>query len=462
MIACGNIDNGFSSVGARTLSGTGYRGHIFWDTEIFMLPFYVFTFPKMARNILLYRYRRLDEARKLAKAEGYNGAKFPWESAASGDEQTPGWARDINGKIVRIHTHEMEHHITADIAYALYKYYVATGDEKFMQNYGYEIIFETARFWASRVVLNKRTNKYDIPNVIGPDEFHISVKNNAFTNMMAKWNLLIAYELSHRVKKDSKTYWNIKQKINLIDEEVNDWHRIASRIACSINKNNVIEQFDGYFKLKKHIVVAADENGLPILPKQLSTKDMRKTQLIKQADVLMLLVLLDDAFGEKMKKVNYDYYSDKTVHGSSLSAAMHCLIACKVKDMQRGYSFFNTSLRADISNIYGNTDEGIHAASLGGTWQALIFGFAGIKIDENGVSVDPYMPKTWGKMIFSLLVRGDVLYFQISHRSIKLKLSSAIRKSIKISVAGKKIKLIYGKWRVVKRKVPLVSERYFY
>jgi len=159
MLICANEDDGFSSIGARTLSGEGYRGHVFWDTEIFLLPFYLFVFPEVARNILLYRYKRIDVAREIAKRGGYKGAQFPWESADTGEDETPDWARDLDGGVIKIYTHKMEYHITADIAYAVHAYYVATADEKFMEDYGYEMMFETARFWKSRLEFNKRKKK---------------------------------------------------------------------------------------------------------------------------------------------------------------------------------------------------------------------------------------------------------------------------------------------------------------
>ncbi len=168
MLICGHHDNGFSSIGARTLSGEGYRGHIFWDAEIFLFPFYLFAFPKIARNMLLYRYRRLAASREIARQNGYRGAQFAWESADTGFDETPEWARNIDRTIIQIETNKLEHHITADIAYAVYKYYLATEDSKFMDDYGYEIIVETARFWTSRTVYNKRKDRQilDLPHRI--------------------------------------------------------------------------------------------------------------------------------------------------------------------------------------------------------------------------------------------------------------------------------------------------------
>ena len=215
MLICGHCDKGFSSIGARTLSGEGYRGHVFWDTEIFILPFFLFTFPDVAKNMLLYRYKRLQASRDIARKNGYKGAQFAWESADTGQEETPKWARDLDRTVIRIHTHEMEYHITADIAYAVYQYYLATGDEKFMDDYGYELLIESARFWASLVTYNKRKKSYDINNVIGPDEFHVGVNNNVFTNMMAKWNLTTACKMFKQLRQKKKIYSSLKKKLKL-------------------------------------------------------------------------------------------------------------------------------------------------------------------------------------------------------------------------------------------------------
>jgi len=425
LLICGHYDNGFSSVGARTLSGEGYHGHIFWDAEIFVFPFYLFTFPHIAKNFLLYRYKRISQARALAKQEGFQGAKFPWESADTGLEETPEWARDIDRRIIKIHTHKQEHHITCDIAYAVYKYYVATGDEKFMDTCGYELLLATARFWASRVERGKKGKSYEIRNVIGPDEFHVGVNNNAYTNLMAKWNLITAYKLYNKIKERAALHKRLKGKLTLTDKEVRKWLEIASGIKVSIRKDKVIEQCDGYFKLKNVPLERTDENGIPLMPERVKPSEFQKTQLVKQADVLMLMVLLDDVFSPATKKANYEYYIARTLHKSSLSAATHSHLACELNDLNRAYSFFNVSLRTDVSNLYGNTYEGIHAAALGGTWQALVFGFAGVQIKKEKLCIDPRMPRTWKKIIFSLMWRSALVKLAVSNETIQIKISAS-------------------------------------
>ncbi|UCC95710.1 MAG: glycoside hydrolase family 65 protein [Candidatus Omnitrophota bacterium] len=463
MLICAHCDEGLSSIGARSLSGEGYRGHIFWDAEIFLMPFYLFNLPRVAKNMLLYRYKRLNKARELAKKEGFKGAKFPWESAGVGTDETPAWAKDFDGTIIKIHTHQQEHHITADIAYAIYKYYVVTGDEKFMQRCGYEMIFEAARFWASRVQYNRKKKKYEINQVMGPDEFHRDVNNNAFTNMMAKWNLITAHRLFCTLKvKQSSVYKRLKGKLDLKEKEVASWKRTASAIAITIKKNKVIEQFDHFCRLKSVRLDRTDENGIPLIPASLKAKGLGKTQLVKQADVLMLLYLLDDVFSLRTKIANYNFYIQRTVHKSSLSPSIHAISAIEAGDLHRAYNLFNVSLRTDVSNLHGNTPEGIHAASLGGTWQAAVFGFAGIKVKKEKLFINPRMPRTWNTMIFSLLWRQNLVKLELTNHTIAIKAISSQKKPVEIGVFDRIMALKPNKRYVFERKVGRYKEGYHY
>lgn len=454
MLSCVHFDNGFSSIGARALSGEGYHGHIFWDAEIFLMPFYLFNFPLTAKNMLLYRYRRIHKARLLAKTDGFQGAKFPWESADSGDEETPEWARDIDKSIIKIYTHKMEHHITSDVAYAAYRYFLATGDEKFMQDCGYEMLFETARFWTSRVEYDKKNRKYEIKRVIGPDEFHLKVNNNAYTNVLAKWNLLTAKKTFDRLRRLPGLYRRLKDRLHLSEKEAKTWVEIASKIKISVRQDKVIEQFDGYFKLKNIPLTRTDENGIPFLPDALKASELKNTQLVKQADVLMLFALLNDVFSPSTKAANYDYYIPRTTHKSSLSPSMHALVASETGDLNRAYNLFNVSLRTDISNLFGNTHEGIHAASLGGTWQAVIFGFAGVRIIKEHLFINPRMPRTWKKMVFSLLWKDILLKLQFTNNTIQLKTLSRKAGSLQLGIFEKLTCVRTNSMLVFKRQLP--------
>lgn len=446
LLICAYYDDGKSSIGARTLSGEGYRGHIFWDAEIFILPFFVYTNPAIAKNMLLYRYRRLEKARQIARAHGFKGAMFPWESADEGCEVTPAWAKNLDGSIIRIHTHEMEQHITADIAYAVYMYYEITGDEDFMLRYGFEILFETARFWVSRLKYNKKTNHYEIKHVIGPDEFHENVNNNAYTNMMAKWNIFTAYGMFFKMKKKHPlAFRELTEKVNLDEKEVKKWKQIVPGIYLKINNDNLIEQFSGFFKRKDIKIKELNENFMPLFPKTVALKDVGQTQLVKQADVLLLLYLLGDRFSSKTKKRNYYYYAPRTVHKSSLSPAIYSIIASEIGEISKAYRYFHISLNADIRNLHRNTNEGIHAASLGGTWQAIICGFAGMRVIKGILSFNPRVPAQWKSISFRVKWRKFTLQVTVKPGSIKLRCNckeNRRKEKLKLRIFGK-LKNIY-------------------
>ena len=331
-----------------------------------------------------------------------------------------------------------------------------------MEKYGYELLFETARFWASRVEYDGKKRKYEINRIIGPDEFRISVNNNAYTNMMAKWNLVTAYKMYCRLRNNHRLYKNLKEKLNLKDKETKEWKRIAPKIAININKKKVIEEFDGYFKLRKIIPTLADENGIPLLPPRLKAKDLGKTQLVKQADVLMLLYLLDDVFSLKTKIANYEFYIPRTVHKSSLSPCIHAILASEAQDLNRAYNLFNVSLRTDISNLFANTHEGIHAAALGGTWQAVVFGFGGVKVKKERLFITPRIPRTWKKTVFSLIWKGDTVKLEITNDTIKVKVASSRHKDVRIGVFNKLISLKTNKIYVFKKRIPEYERRTYH
>ena len=431
LLISSNDEDNDASIGARGLIGEGYRGHIFWDTEIFILPFFIYTNPRIARNLLLYRHRRLNMARKIAAGRGYQGAMFPWESADSGEECTPPWYRDSDGVVREVLTGQQEHHITADIAYGVCHYFTVTNDWDFMLKYGLEIMIETARFWASRVEYNKKKKRYDINRVIGPDEFHDDVNNNAYTNALAQWNLIMARKI-HRIleRKSPATVKKLMKKINLSAEEMEKWPKIAGKIYMPIPKRTgIIEQFEGFFKKKKLRRLERDDNFIPIVPNSITFQDnIYRTQFIKQADVVMLSYLLEDILNAKQKKKNYLYYEKRTLHQSSLSPSMHSIVGSAVGERKKAYRYFLTAAYTDLKNIYGNTAEGIHTATLGGTWQAVINGFAGLGIKKKVLSFNPKLPAHWDKINFSIKWRGFNLSVNVGQDKIKLYFASERKK----------------------------------
>ncbi|MFH1593550.1 MAG: glycosyl hydrolase family 65 protein [Candidatus Omnitrophota bacterium] len=426
LLISGNDKDDNVNIGARTLSGDGYRGHVFWDTEIFILPFFIHTNPTIARNLLLYRYHRINEARRIAKDKGYRGTLFPWESADTGEETTPPYAKNLDGTIIEIRTMDMEHHIVCDIAYGVAHYYKATKDIEFMLKYGLEILFGSARFWASRVSLDKTRKRYNIKRVIGPDEFHENVDNNAYTNAMAAWNLRKAKELyEYFSNRESRFLKRITKRMALWQDEVANWEKVANKIKTPIkNSEGVIGEFDGYFRKRDIVIKSYDDYFMPVMPKDLEVINFGNTRLVKQADVLMLIYLLHGSFSQEEKRRNYAYYVKRTLHKSSLSPSIHSIIASWVGDVTRAYLFFLFSVYGDLKNMHGNSGEGMHGASLGGTWQAVTMGFSGFRIENDMPSFEPHLPGHWRSISFRIMWRRCDIDVKVTNTEGRFLISS--------------------------------------
>ena len=279
---------------------------------------------------------------------------------------------------------------------------------------------------------------------------------------MAKWCLLTSYKYYNNLKKsNSRLLAKLVKITSLTEKEVKKWKYIAPRIDIKKREDNVIEEFDGFFKKKMIDLVMFDENNIPSLPDGIKVKDYNKTQLVKQADVLMFLFLLSDVFNEKTKESNFWYYYNRTLHKSSLSASMHALIALEVGAISQAYQFFNVALRADISNLHGNTSEGIHAASLGGVWQAVVHGFAGVRGLNGFLCVNPRVPRTWRNIKFALSWKKDILRFEVKNNEVRIKCESKNKKKVNIQVFGKSRLLIPGKDHIFRRKEKLVETGYY-
>ncbi|ABA21897.1 Glycoside hydrolase family 65, central catalytic [Trichormus variabilis ATCC 29413] len=404
------------SIAPKTLSGFAYSGHIFWDTEIFILPFLTFTQPALARNLLTYRYHTLPGARRKAQEAGYQGAMFAWESATTGDEVTPRWVPGANGELVRIWCGDIEVHITADVAYAVWHYWQTTDDDEWMHDYGAEIILDTAVFWESRVQWNQQRHSYDILDVIGPDENHDRVDNNAFTNLMVQWHLQSALALWDWFKHvyPEKAAQLVKQ-LNLTTERLHRWAEIQERIFVNQDiTTGLIEQFEGFFQLED-VNLADYEPRTKSLQGLLGIEATSQKQILKQPDVLMLLYLLRQAYDYNTLKVNWDYYTQRTDHtyGSSLGPAIHAVLACDLNNPTEAYTHFLRAALVDLEDVRLNAAEGIHAASAGGVWQAVVLGFGGVRMTQFGPMACPNLPSTWKRLKFRLQWRNEWYEFDL-------------------------------------------------
>jgi kojibiose phosphorylase len=401
------------SIGARGLTGPVYKGHVFWDTEIYLLPFYTFTYPAAARALLMYRYHTLPAAQEKARKLGYRGALYAWESADTGEDVTPPSAVAPDGRVVQILTGIQEHHISADIAYGVWQYWQATGDTDFFLHAGVEILIETARFWASRGQL-EADGRYHIRAVIGPDEYHETVDDNAYTSVMAQWNLELAADAVDWLGGRLDAGRAAIDRMHVAPDEPASWRRIAEAMATGFDpRTNLFEQFEGFFRLDELDLDAYRARTLPI-DIVIGHDRTQQSKVIKQADVIALSALLWDRFPRVVHEVNFRYYEPRTAHGSSLSPAVHALVAARLGEVGRAAEYFREAAEIDLAAHTGHAAGGVHMATLGGLWQAAVFGFGGIRLRDDGLIVDPHLPPAWDECSFRLQWRGRRLIVAIN------------------------------------------------
>jgi kojibiose phosphorylase len=438
LLIAANESDPHVNIGANALSGERYRGHAFWDTEVFMLPFFIYTQPATARALLLYRYHTLDGARQNARDGGFRGARYAWESAGTGVETTPKWTWD---GAHRIWMGEEEIHVTAAVAYGLEAYVAATGDTALMTGYGAEILFETSRFWASRLEAMP-DGRYALSRVVGPDEFHEHVDNSAYTNYLVRWHL----QQAARVYADLAVSHpgelaSLAERIGLTPDEVEGWLTRAEQIRLPArNDDGVIEQFDGYFGLET-LPVAHDDNGMPMYPPGYHHYNLAGINLVKQADVVMLTYVLPDEFGDDVKRATYEYYEPLTLHKSSLSTAIHAIMGIEVGDPRRAVQYFRRAAFVDLLDNQGNTQEGIHIASAGGTWQTIVGGFGGFRVRNGQMTFKPWLPPDWDAVDFRLKWHGNTVSVSADHASATFMLSGPEGAAETITVNGREITL---------------------
>ena len=437
------------SIAAKALHGEGYKGHIFWDTEVFMLPFFIYTRPEVAKALLMYRYNTLKGARENAAITGYKGARFPWESADDGLEVTPKCGIDYDGNEVRIWTGDEEYHIDSDIAFGIVEYYRATKDSEFLINYGVEILLDTAKFWQSRVEYNIDKDRYEINSVIGPDEFHEHVNNNVFTNYLAKWNIEKALLFKDWLKnEDNVVYKVLCSKLDLKQEDFNIWEIIAEKVYIPKSEDGmIIEQFEGYFDLADIEITEYDENEMPVWPDFKGNK-LGETQLVKQADVVQLMIMLPEEFSEEVKKANYEYYEKRTMHKSSLSPSMYSILGLAVGDRHNAYKYFMKTIYTDLEDNQGNTDFGLHAAATGGSWQSAIMGFVGLAVNKDGLlNINPWLPEEWTGLSFNINWNGSRVAISVMQDKIEVNATG----EVSLDIYGKNYLIIQGEHLVVAR-----------
>ncbi len=410
--------SGEAPVGARGLSGRGYRGHVFWDSDVFVLPFLAATHPVAARAILEYRVRRLPAAQAAAGAAGRAGARFAWESAASGEDVTPRAARNRAGEEVAIYTGQREEHIVADVAWAAGCYIDWTGDQSFREGPGRRLLVETARYWASRVERDGDGSAH-IRGVIGPDEYHELIDDNAYTNVMARWNLRRAFAETTDGDLDRA--------------ERAAWLQVAEELVDGYRPDTgLYEQFAGFFELEP-LVISEIAPQRPIAADLLlSPERVRRAQVVKQADVLMLHHLVPEEVTPGSLTANLSFYEPRTAHASSLSPGVHAALLARAGRLPEARAMLQQAARIDLDDTSRSTAGGVHVAAMGSVWQALALGFAGARPRGDVLQFDPRLAAGWEQLELRLRFRGAQLRVRVSEGAIEVSSDS----SAQVSVAG--------------------------
>ncbi len=446
-------------IGARGLSCQAYQGSAFWDQEIYNMPVFLYTQPDIARNILKYRYHTIDGARKKAKRLGYKGAFYAWVSGKSGEELCPSYFfKDvISGRKIHNHFNDWQIHVSPDIAYSVWEYYKATDDWQFIEDYGAEIVFEVVRFLYSHSYFKKDKNRFEFIRLLGPDEYHENVDNNAYTNYMIRAALEIALKIYKKLKAENSRILNsLRNKIKLQEHEIKDWSEMVELIYLPqpAEETKLIEQFTGYFALED------------ILPEKLSERLIDpqeywgwpngiavETQVIKQADIIQLFCL-NNSFSREVMKNNYDYYKPRTQHGSSLSPSCYAIIAANIGYTEDAYQDFIKSCTIDLyntnkANSGGTFIGGVHTAACGAAWQIIVRGFAGFKVADNKISFNPQLPDKWDEIKFKMIIRGCYLIINISKNKFQISSTANNKKNLKFLINNKTFNLLPGEEKII-------------
>jgi hypothetical glycosyl hydrolase len=441
-------------IGAKGLTGEGYKGHSFWDTELFILPFYLYTDPKEAAALLQYRYHTLPGAQRKAAANGFNGAMYAWESADTGDEATPefGELNIENGMRERYLFGNYEQHVSADIAFAVNHFRTVTADEQFMKNYGYRILFETARFWASRVEDRGDPRGLVLTDIIGPDEYSFPADNNAFTNHLVGLNLETAAAAYEELCKTSPE-WLAATFPAVNPETAALWAETAEKLyRPEPNADSVIPQDDFFLNWPVFDITAYRNRKRPgAILKDYSPAHISRMQVAKQADVVMLLFLLPALFPRSAAIRSLRYYESKTLHDSSLSSAVHAAVAARLDLPEMAAFYFKRACSIDFGPDLHSSDDGIHAAAMGGLWQTAVLGFCGLSMTSRSITFDPKLPKSWSSCRFHVQAAGSAVTITVTPSRITLTAHTPLAEPI--TVAYKAETYLFSDTLIIERSV---------
>ncbi len=402
-----NSGRGRVVIGAKGLTGEAYNGNTFWDTEIYCLPFYLFTNPEAAKSILRFRYETLGEAMDRAKELNLGGAFYPI-ATISGRECCTLWQ----------HANTQLQASTA-VAYAIWHYTAITGDDGFLQGPGLEMLTEICRMLASRGSYDPLTGEYGYYGVMGPDEFQLMVNHNRYTNYLAKKTFLFTLEALQKSGAEET-------------QEHRDWRQKADAMRAGYDAQTLLyEQHDGFFHLPHVDVSSIPAEEFPLYHHWAYDKIFRN-DIIKQPDVLMFMFLYPDDFSISQLAANFDYYEPRCIHESSLSPSVHSILACRIGRLEQAYELFRFASRLDLDNYNRNTNEGLHTTSIAGSWMNIVYGFAGLCAGDGCLALNPALPGCWRRLRFRIKYRGSLLRVEITHEGTEVRLESGPPVSIKL------------------------------
>lgn len=442
------------SIPARGLSGQTYKGAIFWDTEMFMLPFFLYTNPALAKNLVKYRCHTLGGARRKAAEYGYRGAFYAWESQETGDDACTHFnVTDVfTGRPMRTYFRDKQVHISADVVYGIWQYYLITGDDSVLFEGGAEVILECARFFYSYAYFKKDKNRFEILDVTGPDEYHERVNNNAFTSSAVKYSLDTAVRVLELLKHKDEPYYDALIDRIEIRDELDAIREMSEALFVPAPDPNslVIEQFDGYERL--------EELTLKELKSRIKNPNeylgggcglATTTKIIKQADVAVMLHVFKNDHSHEVKQANWEYYEPRTEHGSSLSACIYALVAADIGRSDWAYGYFMKTATVDLSGDYKRFVGtlyigGTHPAANGGAWMSAVLGFGGLSSDGDMLKIKPSLPSRWSSIAYRVSFRGQDYRVEATHRDVTITASPDNKTASRLEVAGKPLQIAAG------------------
>lgn len=424
-LLCSVGRDGISSVCAKGLSGEGYEGHYFWDTEIYIFPFFLLTSPEIAKELLMYRYNILPKAREHARIMGHDsGALYAWRSI-TGSECSAYYPSG-----------SAQYHLTGDVSHAFVQYYLATGDIEFMQKYGAEVLIETARLWMD--VSHEKDGVFYIDSVTGPDEYTCIVDNNYYTNCVAKENLYWAYKIMEILSKKDLDK-DIIKTLNISDKELKSFKKASDKMYLGYDeKLGITPQDDSFLSKAKIDLSSIPEDKFPLLLNY-HPLWLYRHQVCKQADVVLAHSMFEDYTDKKTMEKSFLYYEKITTHDSSLSSCAHSMLASKIGDMKKALSYMESSALIDLEDTHDNTRDGIHTANMGGLYNCIVQGFAGLRIKEEGLYLNPQLPPKWDGYSFSLYFQERLVSVKMTKKHVTLRLLDG--EPINLFLFGDKIKL---------------------